>query len=139
MKKVVTVLFALFLACSALFACKKDSVKELSESDEYVVLVPESEYVGGKFADYMAAYAEENDEFTFVAYDGFVSSINGIENSYETNYYWMLYTNDADNSNPAWGKIKYKGEVFCSAAVGINDLSVVEGKTYIWVYSLYSA
>ena len=139
MKKIFIVLFALVLACSTLFACKKEAVKELTEADKYVVLVPESKYIGSRFTDSMTAYAEENEEFTFVAYDGFVSSINGVNNSYETNYYWMLYTNDADNTNPAWGKVKYKGEVFCSAAVGIDDLPVVEGKTYIWVYSLYSA
>ena len=140
MKKLVAFLLLVVALFSAVFvACNKTPVKVLTDEDEFVVLVPSSDYAGSKFIDYMNALANESDEFTFVADNSFIQSINGTENSYSTNYYWMLYTNDADNSSPAWLIIKYNGAKFYASSYGVNDLEIVEGKTYIWVYLYISA
>ena len=48
--------------------------------------------------------------------------------------YWMLYTDDSENSNTAWGQIEYDGKIYGSAALGAGELVIKDGLTYIWYY-----
>jgi hypothetical protein len=49
----------------------------------------------------------------------------------------MLYTSDSDNSNVAWGEIEYDSNVYGSAILGAEMLTVKDGCLYIWVYQSF--
>ena len=70
--------------------------------------------------------------------DGMVISINGLSNSYQTNSYWMIYTNDysEDVSSSAW-TIEYNGTIFNSASWGAESLVVKNGYSYIFIYQTF--
>lgn len=139
MKKIICLFTALLLSFSFLFACasnnKGDEADKTLLLTPYVVLTPEEEYVGGTVLAYME-HAKSEGIINYAADDsGFITSINGISNSTSDNMYWMLYTDDADNSTPAWGAVTYLGTVYYSASTGADTLTVSQGKTYIWAYT----
>ena len=76
-------------------------------------------------------------EWTYTASAGMLSSINGVENTADYSYCWMLYTSDSEMANTAWGTIEYDGVVLGSAVVGYSDLTVIENGIYIWVYQSF--
>lgn len=87
--------------------------------------------------EYMDALSESG-RLSYEAKDGMIISINGVENDVVTwTASWMLYTNDPDNSNSAWGEAEYNGEVYGSASWGYESLIIKEGYTYIWVYTVF--
>ena len=49
----------------------------------------------------------------------------------------MLYTDDSENSNTAWGQIEYDGKIYGSAALGAGELVIKDGLTYIWYYQAF--
>jgi hypothetical protein len=49
----------------------------------------------------------------------------------------MLYTSDTDNANTAWGEVEYKGEVYGSAILGAEALTIKEGCLYIWIFQAF--
>ena len=77
----------------------------------------------------------ERGELEFTAADGMVTSIGGKANT--TNSYWMLYTDDAENSNEDWGTAEYEGKTYLSATLGYESLPIKEGCTYIWMYQTF--
>ncbi len=79
---------------------------------------------------------EEKGELSFSSNDGMITQLNGVSNT--TNSYWMLYTDDAENSNTAWGTYEYEGKTLGSAKLGASSLVVVDGCVYVWVYETFS-
>ena len=133
MKKLVYVLSASVLAaCVLLCACSVKQITVLQESDDFVVLIFDSGFNGKTLSEAMQD-AKENEQIDYTVEKGMVISINGINNA--GNQYWMLYTDDEEFANTAWGQITYQEKTYGSATKGVSDLIVKDGKTYIWVYT----
>ena len=135
MKKFLALSLCVMLACAMLFGCGgKNTV--LKETDEFIVLVPTEDYAGKKLSEFMD-YAKEQGELDYKLENGMVTSVNGIDNPADYSYCWMLYTDDAENSNDAWGTIQYKEKTYASATLGASALVIAKDCTYIWVYTKF--
>ena len=127
MKKTVSLLLVLVIACVFLCACDAVGKK--------VVLTPQSEFVGQALSEFMTAEKDKGKLDFTVDDSGMVTSIDGIKNT--TNKFWMLYTDDAENSDTAWGTIEHDGKTYASATLGATALIIAENCTYIWVYTAF--
>ncbi len=81
--------------------------------------------------DLMAILQHEGKLF-YQSSNGMITSINGTKNT--TNSYWMLYTDDQEHSNQAWGTLEYNGKTYFSATLGFEELPLRKDCTYIWSY-----
>lgn len=133
MKKITALLLCVALLCAFLCGCAPKT-KVLKESDEFIVITPSEEFVGKTLKDCMDDLKNRG-ELEFTVKSGMISSINGIDNPADYSYCWMLYTDDAENSNNAWGTIEYKDKVYASAMLGAESLVIAKGCTYIWVFT----
>ena len=119
------------VACAFITACKSENV-------EPVIFKADSEsfdFNNKTLLDYMN-YLQDEGEFTFVmGSDGMIKSINGKENTLKS--YWMLYTDDAENANNAWGTYEHEGVIYGSAIAGAREQKLTENCTYIWVYTTF--
>lgn len=130
MKKLLTLLLVTLTALMMFTACGKNKDPlVISETDEFVVIKCQTDKEDLTLASYMDGLDD-----IFVIENGMVVSINGIKNAADWSYCWMLYTDDEEMSNVAWGEIEYKDKVYGSAVLGADSLVVKNGKTYIWVY-----
>ncbi len=132
MKKIITKICALiliFATLACIFACGES--KNITIDGDYVLIVAESKKFeqGDTLKDYMDKLKEEG-QFDFEMSNGMIMYMNGKSGG--TNQYWMLYTDDADNSNEAWGTCEYDGKIFKSATLGAENLAIKDGCTYIW-------
>ena len=133
MKKLICVLLVFVIFCAFPFGCGgKNTV--LKETDEFIVLTPTEDFVGRKLIEFMD-HTKTEGSLDYTADGTFITSVNGIYNSAESGDYWMLYTDDADNSNAAWGTIEYEGKTYASAALGADSLVIAKDCVYIWVYT----
>ena len=129
----LTLILALIFLCS-LTACKKEPVKV--DGDSVIITARSSEYdIEGKTLYEFMQIISEDEKLEFTLSNGMVSSINGKDNG--TNSFWMLYTDDEENSNTAWGTVEYEGKIYASAALGATELLVKDGATYIWIYQTF--
>lgn len=126
MKKIVALFLCVVLAC--VFLCGCDNV------GKKVVLSPSENFVGKTLSEFMQS-EKDQDKLDFVIEKSMVVSIDGIKNT--TNTYWMLYTDDAENSNDAYGTIEHEGKTYASATLGAESLIIAEGCVYIWVYTKF--
>ena len=136
MKKVIAILLLVVSVCTLTFACSKKEPTVIKDTDEFIVLKPTADYAGKKlieFMDYTRSQGTLDYTSETSAYGDFINSVNGIANTNEK--YWMLYTDDEENSNSAWGEISYKDKIYVSAALGASDLVIRSSCTYIWVYT----
>jgi hypothetical protein len=99
-----------------------------------ITISQEASVQGVTVLEYMSQM-EENGELSFTIENGMITKINGTKNG--TNSYWMLYTNDAENSNTAWGTYEYKENTYGSAVLGAESLQIKAGSTYIWLYQTF--
>ena len=130
MKKLLTLLLVTLTARMMFTACGKNKDPlVISETDEFVVIKCQTDKEDLTLASYMDGLDD-----IFLIENGMVVSINGIKNPADWSYCWMLYTDDEEMSNTAWGEIEYKDKVYGSAVLGADSLVVKNGKTYIWVY-----
>ena len=134
-RKILVLALVLVLAVLALFACnaKDKEPLVLTDSENLVVLQPTSEYAGKTVLEFMNIVKEKG-EIDFVVENGMVTSVNGKEQSYADNNYWMIYTSDESHSNTAWGTAEYKGKVYGSADTGVTELPIAENCIYILAY-----
>ena len=130
MKKLLTLLLVTLTALMMFTACGKNKDPlVISETDEFVVIKCQTDKEDLTLASYMDGLDD-----IFLIENGMVVSINGIKNPADWSYCWMLYTDDEEMSNTAWGEIEYKDKVYGSAVLGADELIVKNGKTYLWVY-----
>lgn len=113
--------------------CGCSSPVDMTETE--VIVKAEGKLTEGceTLEDYMAALQEAG-KLSYVASDGMVTEINGKKADYaadKTN--WMLYTDDEENSNSAWGTYEHDGKTLASASLGMGDLPLKEGAVYVWV------
>ena len=137
--KLLSIIFATALIAFSLSACVKTVVTTNENSviilaDSSVMTITETTTL----KDYMDKLVEQ-EKLTFSGSDSdygiYITKINGIEATGKTA--WMLYTDDADNSTPAWGEITYNEKTYASANLGCESLVIKEGKTYIWNVTAY--
>lgn len=135
MKKLVCVFLCFAIICAGLLGCGgKNTV--LKESDRFIILTPSEEFTGKKLSDFMD-YTKEQGTLDYKLENGMVTSVNGIDNPADYSYCWMLYTDDAEKSNTAWGTIEFNGKNYASATLGANALIIAKDCTYIWVYTKF--
>ena len=89
---------------------------------------------GDTLVDYME-YLDEKERLDYELENGMITEINDLENG--LNSYWMLYTDDPNFSNDAWGTYEYKGKTYGSATLGACSLKINKEYTYIWVYQTF--
>ncbi len=140
MKK-LTKLFAFMLvlvSMMTMFACQNptdNGDKEPSDADVIMTVSATEFNIEGKtLKDYMD-YLVDKGELTYTIADGMITTINGTKNG--LNSYWMLYTDDTENSNNAWGTYEVNGKTYASASVGVNLLALKDGCTYIFTYQTF--
>ena len=141
MKK-LTKLFAFMLvlvSIMTMFACQNPTTdngdREPSDADVIMTIsAAEFDLEGKTLKDYMD-HLVGNGELTYVIADGMITEINGTKNG--LNSYWMLYTDDAENSNTAWGTYEVGGKTYASAALGAAELTLKDGCTYIFTYQTF--
>ncbi len=135
MKKFAFVLTVLTAVCTTLFACgvqKKFTV--LKESDTYIVISEIDDFAGKPLLEAMQA-AKDKGELDYTIEGSMVTSMNGVENAADYSSCWMIYTDDENFSNTAWGEIEYDGKTCGSASKGVSELIVASGKIYVFVYT----
>ena len=130
MKKFLTVLTSLIAValCGVAVAC------ESKNPDPGLITVTENEYNGATLSEYMD-YLQGEGELTYSISGGMVTEINGTANT--TNSFWMLYTDDGENSDESWGTYEYENVTYASASLGAETLPVKVNCTYIWVYQTF--
>lgn len=137
MKRIWVFICAVLIAVSFCFVgCKNEgeaNATVLSATDTQVVIRIDKTIGDAVLMDAMEEL-ESKDKLTFTVSEGMITSLNGVENNPEDNYYWMLYTSDGEMANAAWGTLEYDGQTLGSAMAGAEDLIVVEGELYIWIY-----
>ncbi|MEG1613360.1 MAG: hypothetical protein RR357_04265 [Clostridia bacterium] len=140
-KKVVAVIFCLIAVFSMMTACLKgNSPSPVTITETEVVMTVKtavmSDIAGKKLVDYMDALVAQK-EMTYIAEKGMVKQINTLKADASAKQYWMLYTDDDEYGNDAWGVYTYSGKTFKSATLGIVDLPIKEGSTYIFVVTKF--
>lgn len=131
-------LFSVFLLFACLCGCslkKDDRPLVIDEKDSGLVCIHAERTDGLQITGdtTLASYMEDlkkAGKIDFEIKNGMVISIDGLKAS--GGRYWMLYTDDKDNSDNAWGTVMFRGKVYDSAAYGMELLHVKEGCTYIW-------
>ncbi len=125
----ICILAAVFGVC--FIACNQGNV---DASDKQVAITVAGATENQTLANYMVGL-EDKGELTFSIENGMITKINGVANT--TNTYWMLYTDDSEHANSAWGTYEYNGKTLGSATLGAESLTVVNGCVYVWVYTTF--
>lgn len=133
-------LMSIFVTATLFSACGTTEPLVIKESDTYIVITVSSEQMElteeTTLVEYMTSL-KESGELEFEIKSGMVSSVNGISNPADYSSCWMLYTDDEDNSNVAWGTIEYNEKIYGSAILGAETLKVKDSCVYIWVYQTF--
>lgn len=137
MKKTLTLALSFFVlvACVFISACAKSPIRA-DDTTVFITATDESyDFADKKLADYMN-YLKDKGELTFEIDNGMVTMVNG---KYQTSSsFWMLYTDDAENSNNAWGTFEHEGKIYGSATLGVTELVLKEGCVYVLTYQSFS-
>ncbi len=131
MKK-LTNIFALLLlvVCSlCLFSCDKTADDVVISVDGTKIQIEDK-----TLKDYMDYLVSEG-EMMYEISNGMITEVNGVKNG--TNQYWMIYTNDFEYSNTAWGTYEKDGVTYSSATLGIEELPIKDGAIYILTYQTF--
>ena len=151
-KSLIIILLALvvcacFSACTTITSDKSEdfsqtvAVDEIIEiTDTIVVIRADCGYMpidsDTVLIDYMAQIKADGG-FDFTVKDGMVVAINGVENPADYSKCWMVYTDDSELSNEAWGTVTVGEITYFSAVVGAEALPIKHGKTYVWEYKSF--
>ena len=133
MKKLLSLTLTLIALVFCFAGCNKDVKPVVFTADSSVMTITEETTL----YDYMTALKEQG-KLDFTAEDGsygkFLSSVNGVSNGVGNNPCWMIYSDDEQYTNNEWGQTEIDGKVYASATLGISDLPVKEGATYVLSY-----
>ena len=131
MKKIVALLLSVVLLCAFLCGCAKTKV--LKETDEFIVITPSESFVGKTLKDCMDDLKTRGElDFTEkdYMYGAYIDSVNGIAGT--SSMYWMVYTDDTENSGGP--SVEYKDKTYYLASYGASTLVIAKNCIYIWVY-----
>ena len=139
MYAIFTLLLTVVMSVCMIVACDKEgSAKaEIVSKSDVMVVIKVNETEG--FATLLDAmtYLKDEGVLAFELAGGMVSSIEGKANPADWSAYWMLYTSDTEMSNTEWGTISYNGNIYGSAILGAEGLTVCAGEYYIWSYDTF--
>ncbi len=136
-KKNLSKLLTLFLILTILFtftACQSKVDDGIVEDVVITVSAEEYSVQGKTLKDYMDYLVGEG-KLTYLMDGSLLSTVNGTSNT--ANSYWMIYTDDEENSDTTWGTIEKNGKVYASATSGITSLPIKDGCTYILTYQTF--
>ena len=135
-KKLVVLLTLILVIVCTSFGCARPKV--VTQSENTIVITVSSQICeitsDLTLLNYMNALKDGGD-LSFEMENGMVVEFNGIKQT--SNSYWMLYTDDSENSNSVWGTITYEGKTYASASSGAEILVVKTDCTYIWCYQTF--
>ena len=154
MKRAIKVVAALLLAATLMFtmaACERTpderkSVTVVVDVSAYAEEAPEGYTDGVKVltvktdAEFLAELLDElvaANKLTLVTSETEHGlSLDGIDGVIvEGSFFFMSYSDDAENSNEEWGTFEYSGKTYDSNTVGISAMPVTDGCTYVFVYT----
>lgn len=132
MKKISKLIAILLIFAIATFVgCNNVSNLLAKNGDTVVLTVTDDVEVGTTLLDYMQSIKGGEVLSSYTIENGMVTEINGA--LAKGNVYWMLFTDDGENSNETWGTVTVNGKVYASASLGAELLKIKKGCTYIWV------
>ena len=137
---IFTVLFTLIVSVCMLVGCQKEEGKAKAtvlEKTEKMVVIQVDEVEGETTLLSVMRNLQAEGELSFSIAGGMLTELNGIANDADYNPCWMLYTSDSELSNQEWGTVEYDGQVFGSAIIGVETLTVLSGEYYIWSYQSF--
>ena len=162
MKKFLTLskLIALTLVCVSIFLCTSCSFEDSSNTEngeswqsesvdlstlvtvgeDYLIIVIDSTYCQITSTTVLADYMKKlkNDGvIDYTVANGMLVKLNGEENASDWSKCWMLYSNDTSVTNASYGTREIDGEVYQSAAVGMDVLPIKNGFKYVWSYDKF--
>lgn len=133
MKRITTLFLTLFtfiVFSFAFTACKSP----VTTDGDFVVIKAEKVEENTTLLQYMNALQEKG-ELSFTVENGMLTSIGDKKNT--TKSYWMLYTSHSEFASEEWGVVDYQETTYASATLGVEDLIIKEGETYIWAYTTF--
>ena len=142
MKKLIKLVVTIFVfvILFSFVGCVQKGPLVIKETDTYIVINVSNEQMEIKndttLVDYMNSLKNDG-LLSFEMNNGMVTSVNGIQNPSNFSSCWMLYTSDKDNANSAWGTIEYNDNIYGSATMGAESLTVKDGCIYIWVFQSF--
>lgn len=138
--KTLTAIMAVVIVLScvlAFTACVNDPVQQ---TDSAVFVTVGTKYMSDLKDKTLKNYLDVLVEKELISYElegTMVVTINGLTAKAEDNAYWMIYSNDSDNTNTEWGTYEYEGVTYASTTLGIVDLPIKDGCTYVFVISQF--
>ena len=132
----VVVLALLLTLALGMVACSKPVQLKDTAVIVHVDSKVMSDVSGKHLVDYLNAL-QEKDYLTYNAPGGFIDTINDLKPDASKGEYWFIYTDDEEHANADWGTFDLDGKTLGSATLGITDLPLKEGATYVFVVSVY--
>ena len=129
MKKILSLVLLLISVTFISFGCTP--VDQTAKDGDYIVITVSGEIAEDlTLAQYMEQIKGGESLSSFVMEGGMITEINGLKAS--GNVYWMLFTDDSENSNADWGTVTVNEKIYPSASLGAESLIIKSGYTYIW-------
>lgn len=131
-KLLLTVLVLTVVTAIAAYGCAdKQTTTYAKNGDTFVFTVTSVVEDGDTLIDYMESLKGSNSLTSYTIENGMITEINGLVAS--NGVYWMLYTDDAENSNETWGNVTVDGVTYSSAILGAESLQIKQGCSYVWM------
>ena len=129
----LTLVLLLALILLSVSACAPSSESLAKDGDNVVLFISENYELseGETLATFMGRLVGSKKISSFIFKDGMLTALNG--KAAKGNVYWMLYTDDSEYSNNAWGSVTLDGVTYYSATLGAEELPVKMGCTYVWM------
>ena len=137
---VLALLFTLFCA-ACFFGCDKkvgSATVSVLETGETLLVIQTSDVKGEYTLEDCLKALSAKGGFSYEMKGTMLTSVNGKSNDDTTFSYWMIYTSDTKNSNESWGVFEWNNVTFASASVGVSELNVKDGHTYVLSYQTMS-
>lgn len=140
MKKFSVVLTMCLVVVMALCFVACQPTNPVQQEDTAIYITADSklmkEMSGNSVKDYLDVLGKKG----YLSYElngTFLTTMNGITPDASKSEYWFIYSNDTENTNGEWGTYEHDGVTYLSTTLGICDLPVKAGVTYLFMVSSY--
>lgn len=141
MKKFNVVLTMCIIVVMALCLVACHPTNPVQQEDTAVYITADgklmAEMNGTTVKDYLDVLVKKG-YLTYELNGTFLTTMNGLTPDSTKSEYWFIYSNDDENTNGEWGTYEHDGVTYKSTTLGICDLPVKEGVTYLFMVSTYS-
>lgn len=110
---------------------EKDITVKSVDNAVVITVDADAETDGESLEDVMNILTEAG-KLSYEASNGMVGTINDKTPNADANEFWALYTDDEAVSDAQFGSTTLDGKTYLSAALGMTDLKVKAGFTYVW-------